>query len=515
MTSAPNSTEICVELKGITKRFGAVVANEDVSLDVRSGEIHAIVGENGAGKSTLMSILHGMQLPDTGHILIDGKERIFHSARDAIALGIGMVHQHFMLAPSLTSAENIVLGYEPGTSLKSNTRDATALVRELFNRFDLQVPPDTPVRELAIGAQQRVEILKALHRGARILILDEPTAVLSPEEVETLFSRLRNLRSSGITIIFISHKLREVMALSDRVTVMRRGKTVETLTTSQTDQNQLADLMVGSSVSSDGKPRPVPASHVRESMLRLQSVQSPTRPGNSGLKDLDLDIRRGEIVGIAAIEGNGQSDLMEIAAGVASPSAGQVFFKGNDVTRLHVGQRRALGLAYVPEDRHRDAIALDSTAAETFLSTRRPKNWIDWFRPAMSAADKARIADLMQDFDVRPADPDVLCRSMSGGNQQKLVFARELADNADCILLGQPTRGIDIGASRALFERIWRSRDKGAGVLFLSADLDELFSVADRIVVMFDGRIVSELDPQSAVPRDASGFMTGAAHAVL
>jgi ABC-type uncharacterized transport system ATPase subunit len=510
MSSAGPAADVCVVLTGISKRFGAILANDAVDLDLRRGEIHAVVGENGAGKSTLMGVLHGIYRPDAGAIMVDGRPRSFNSPRDAIALGIGMVHQHFMLAPSLTAAENIVLGYEPGSQVHSSFKEAVALARELMARFDLQVPLDRPVRDLAIGAQQRVEILKALHRGARILILDEPTAVLAPEDVEAFFERLRILREGGITIVFISHKLREVTAISDRVTVMRRGRSVATLDTQSTTREQLASLMVGRPVEM-ARPQASPRADGAP-VLSLRGIATRSRSG-AGLKGLDLDVDAGEILGIAAIEGNGQSDLLEVAAGISRPSAGRVALLGRDVTDLDIGRRREAGLAYVPEDRHRDALALDSTAAEAFLSTRRPRGWRDWLRPAMSAEERRSIAAHMQAFDVRPADPQVRCGAMSGGNQQKLVFARELHQDPRCILLGQPTRGIDIGASQALFKRLWASRERGAGLLLVSADLDELFAVADRIIVLYEGRVATELDPRTATPRDASAFMTGARHA--
>ena len=511
--AAGSASPVCVMLRGITKTFGAIVAVDHVDLELRTGEIHAIVGENGAGKSTLMGVLHGLHAPDAGEIIVDGKPRSFRSPREAIALGIGMVHQHFMLAPSLTAAENIVLGFEPGTAVRSSAGDALAVGQEVARRFDLQVPLDRPVRSLAIGAQQRVEILKALYRGARILILDEPTAVLSPEEVESLFERLRILRAGGITIVFISHKLREVMALSDRVTVMRRGRTVATTETADTTREQLAGLMVGSDASVD-KPAASGESRARGApALSLRGITTPTRPGNSGLKNLDLDIAAGEIVGIAAIEGNGQADLLEVAAGVATPLRGSVGMLGRDVTGEDIGRRRDAGLAYVPEDRHRDALALDATAMESFSAVRRPRHWRDWLKPASSRTEVARVAALMREFDVRPPDPFATCRSMSGGNQQKLVFARELFRDPRVIVLGQPTRGIDIGASQALFRRIWAARDRGAGVLFVSADLDELFAVADRIVVLYEGRIAAELDPAGSSPGEAGLYMTGSRHA--
>ncbi|MBZ9603295.1 ABC transporter ATP-binding protein [Phyllobacterium chamaecytisi] len=513
MAAAP-APQVCVMLRGITKTFGPIVAVDGVDLELRTGEIHAVVGENGAGKSTLMGVLHGLHAADAGEIVVDGVTRSFRSPREAIALGIGMVHQHFMLAASLTAAENIVLGFEPGTATRSSLSEAVSLGRTVAERFDLRVALDRPVRDLAIGAQQRVEVLKALYRGARILILDEPTAVLSPDEVESLFDRLRILRAGGITIVFISHKLREVMALSDRVTVMRRGRTVATLATTETTREQLAGLMVGSDASTN-KPS-VPKGRVAggSPALSLRGIATPPRPGNAGLKSLDLDIAAGEIVGIAAIEGNGQADLLEIAAGVQAPLRGTVAMFGRDVTGEDIGRRRDVGLAYVPEDRHRDALALDATALESFNAVRRPQHWSDWLRPAASRSERRRVAELMRKFDVRPPDPLATCRSMSGGNQQKLVFAREFSRDPKVIVLGQPTRGIDIGASQALFGRIWAARDRGAGVLLVSADLDELFTVADRIVVLYEGCLAASLDPASAAPRDAGLYMTGARHAI-
>jgi simple sugar transport system ATP-binding protein len=499
-------------MRGITKRFGPIVANEDVTLELRQGEIHAVIGENGAGKSTLMSILQGMTQPDAGQILVEGEERSFTSPRDAIALGIGMVHQHFMLAPSMTAAENIALGYEPGTLLRTSSAEVRRMAAELTDRFDLGVPLDHAVRDIPIGAQQRVEILKALHRGARILILDEPTAVLSPEEVEALFDRLRILRADGITIVFISHKLREVMALSDRVTVMCRGRTVATVDTRDASHAELAAMMVGEPITLDRAFAPRRGNRAAPSVLSLRGVSTPSRFGNAGLRDIHLDITAGEVVGVAAIEGNGQSDLLEVAAGVVAPGAGRIELMGEDVTRLDIGRRRERGLGYVPEDRHRDALALDASAIENFLSVERPRGWLAWLGPAVTAGDRERIAGWMREFDVRPPEPDVHCRAMSGGNQQKLVFARELHGDPKCIILGQPTRGIDIGASQALFRRVREATERGAGALLVSADLDELFGACDRIVVLYEGQLVTELDPAAATPKEAGIFMTGASH---
>jgi len=495
-----------VVVESLSKRFGAIAANTDVSFDLRDGEIHAIVGENGAGKSTLMAMLYGLLRPDSGTIRIDGAVRTLRNSRDAIALGIGMVHQHYMLAPRLNAAENIVLGYEPGNAWRSTPADAKRVVAALMQRFDLSVPLDMPVADLPIGARQRVEILKALYRGARILILDEPTAVLAPAEVDTFFARLRLLRDSGIAIIFISHKLREVLALSDRVTVMRRGRSIRTLDTAATNVAELAELMVGTALPGAGAAA---AGAPGDTLLELAGVCSAAGLGHPALAAVDLAVRAGEIVGIAAIEGNGQSELLELVAGVTAPTAGTIRLMGRDVTGDGVTERRAAGLAYVPEDRHRDAMALGSTAAECFLATRRPQGGLGWLRRGIGAADRAHVERQMQAFDVRPPDPDVLCAAMSGGNQQKLIFARELSAAPRLILLGQPTRGIDIGASHALFERVRAARDAGAGVLLLSADLDELFANADRIVVMFAGRVVAELDPRASTPRDAGALMTG------
>jgi simple sugar transport system ATP-binding protein len=510
MDSPPGDTvgPYRVAVESLSKRFGAIAANADVNFELRDGEIHAIVGENGAGKSTLMAMLYGLLRPDSGTIRIDGEPRLFRNSREAIALGIGMVHQHYMLAPRLNAAENIVLGYEPGSVLRSTAADARRAVAALMQRFDFSVPLDRPVGELPIGARQRVEILKALYRGARILILDEPTAVLAPAEVDALFARLRLLRDGGISIIFISHKLREVLALSDRVTVMRRGRSIKTLATAATDAAELAELMVGTTLPGAAAAARTDAP-AGEPLLALAGITVRAGARRPVVDHVDLVVRAGEIVGIAAIEGNGQSELLEVVAGVTPPTAGRIELMGRDVTTEGVTGRRSAGLAYVPEDRHRDAMALGSTAAECFLSTRRPRGALGWLRRGIGGADREHVGRQMRAFDVRPPDPDVVCAAMSGGNQQKLIFARELSSAPRFVVLGQPTRGIDIGASLAMFTHIRAACARGAGILLLSADLDELFSNVDRIVVMFAGRIVAELDPRVSTPRDAGAYMTG------
>jgi simple sugar transport system ATP-binding protein len=496
-----------VAMTGIVKRFDDVIANDGAELTLREGEIHAVVGENGAGKTTLMSILYGMHQPDAGEIEVDGARRGFASARDAIGLGIGMVHQHFMLAPSLSAAQNIVLGYEPGTSLRSTSRDAEAAAKAVCDQFGMQVVVDRPVGELTIGMQQRVEILKALHRGARIPILDEPTAVLAPREVDELFIRLRAMRDNGLTIVFISHKLREVMAISDRVTVMRRARTVATVRTAETTAAALAQLMIGTDLVADVAPR---RPRTGEVVLRLAGAVTRSRSGSTGLRGVDLSVHAGEIVGIAAIEGNGQSDLLQASAGVISLSAGTIELFGRDYTHASIADRRQAGLGYVPEDRHLEAMTADATAAEIFLSTRRPRRLADWLKPALGSARRAFVGRRLADFDIRPPDPDATCRSFSGGNQQKLVFARELATRPKCLLLGQPTRGVDVGASSALMAHVFAARDSGSGILLVSADLDELFAAADRIVTMFEGAVTGEFDPRVTTQKDVGPHMTGA-----
>jgi len=498
-----------VVLDGIGKSFPGVRANYDIDLKVRAGTIHAIVGENGAGKSTLMKTLYGMHQPDEGTITVNGRQMQMHSPTDAIAAGIGMVHQHFMLADNLTVLENIILGDEPvgrrGVLQLDVARDRLhELMKSLGVTFDL----DVPVSALGIGQRQRVEILKVLYRGARILILDEPTAVLVPQEVDELFGTLKRLVAEGTTVIFISHKLDEVLAVSDDITVIRQGTTVATTTPSQVDRRGLGQLMVGSELP-DPSGRETAVGE--EVLLELQGVDvAGTEPGAKlALEEIALRVHSGEIVGIAGVEGNGQLEVCEAILGLCPLVRGTVQFDGIDVTSEHTKTRLARGISYIPFDRHREGLLLESPLWEnTFLGREDDPSMTSgpFIRRGKMEADSRAV---IERFGVRTPSEQVPAFALSGGNQQKLVVGREMSSNPKVLLAAHPTRGVDIGAQASIWEEIRRARDNGMGVLLVSADLEELIGLSDRILVMFDGRITAHLDPDTATPELLGSYMTG------
>lgn len=482
-----------IELIGIDKRFGSVHANKDVTLAVAAGSIHGIVGENGAGKSTLMSILFGFYHADKGEIRVRGQPVRIRSSSDAIALGIGMVHQHFMLVEPFTVLENVVLGAEGGALIGPALDKARAELLRLARDYELEVDPDAIVGELPVGLQQRVEILKALFRGADTLILDEPTGVLTPDEADHLFRILGTLRGQGKTVILITHKLREIMAITDRVSVMRRGEMVATRETKSTSVEELAELMVGRHVLLRVEKGP---SRPGQTVLDVRNLSWKDRKGVARVDNVSFTVRKGEIVGIAGVSGNGQSELLDVIAGIARPSAGQVIFEGKDIGVLgdphHV---REEGLAHVPEDRqHRGLIGSFEAAENAILGWHRSEALGQGFRLDRGKV-MARAEAEMQEFDVRPPDPLLVSSKFSGGNQQKLIIAREIMSNPDLLLVGQPTRGVDIGAIEYIHKRIIRLRDEGKAVLLVSVELDEIRSLSDRILVMFAGRIMGERGP--------------------
>lgn len=499
-----------LELREITKRFGEVVANDRVGIKVEPGTIHAIVGENGAGKSTAMRIAYGFYTADSGEIVVDGEVRKIENPHDAIRLGIGMVHQHFMLVETMTVAENIVLGAETGTALSLDTKRAAREIRELSDEFRLAVDPNALISQLSVGQQQRVELLKALYRHARILILDEPTAVLTPQEVEEFFAILRRMREQGKTIIIITHKLSEVLALSDEVTVMRDGRVVGRLRTSETNAAELARLMVGRDVLLRvEKPDAKPAGAVL-SVRRLSVTVSGT--GERGLRDVSFEVRAGEIVGLAGVEGNGQTELVEALAGLLPPAqvVGEIEYDGRDITRTDARTRRELGIAHIPEDRHRRGLLLDFDLAENSILG------VHYRPPAVSrgplldtAGIRSRALEVIRDFDVRPANPDLPARALSGGNQQKLIIGREFELRPKLLLVSQPTRGVDIGAIEFIHRKLVALRDSGCAILLVSAELEEVTSLADRLLVIYHGRIVGELDPRTATHEEIGLMMTG------
>ena len=482
-----------LELRGITKRFPGVVANDHVDFDLRSREVHALLGENGAGKSTLMNVLYGLYSPDEGEIVIKGEPVRMRSPKDAIDHGIGMVHQHFMLIPVMTVAENIVLATEPrraGVLLDYSA--ARRRVEELARTFNFRIDPDAPVEELTVGQQQRVEILKALHRGADILILDEPTAVLTPQEAGELFEILRTLVREGMSIIFISHKLGEVLEIADRVTVLRRGKAVETVPREGATEEGLARLMVGREVLLRVEKA---AAQPAEPALRVEELHVLDDRRLEAVRGVSFEVRRGEIVGVAGVDGNGQSELIDALSGLRHPSSGRVWLADRDVTGASAGQILDLGLGHIPEDRQRRGLVLDFTLAENVALhdfDKPPNSRFGWLFPKRMVR---RAQGLLRQFDVRGGGAQTRAAALSGGNQQKVVLAREMGRDPKLLIAAQPTRGLDVGAIEFVHRRLVEARDGGEAVLLVSLELDEILSLSDRILVLYEGRIVAEHGP--------------------
>ena len=506
-TAAP-----AIELRGISKAFGPVQANKDISIRVMPGTIHGIIGENGAGKSTLMSILYGFYKADAGEILIGGTPVQIPDSQAAIRAGIGMVFQHFKLVQNFTVLENVVLGAEDGALLRPSLAKARASLQQLAQDYELEVDPDAVVEELSVGHQQRVEILKALYRQADILILDEPTGVLTPAEADHLFRILRGLRDQGKTIILITHKLREIMEITDTVSVMRRGEMTATVTTAETSPEQLAELMVGRKVLLHVPKGPANPGAV---VLSVEDLRMVDEDGVERLKGISLQIRAGEILGIAGVAGNGQSELLKILGGFGR-GTGRITLNGAgiDLTgRDSDGQTsRALGIAHVPEDRQHLGLIMDFTAWENMAfgyhhAPEYQRNALLMDNAALMAETQAK----MERFDVRPPNPALAAKNFSGGNQQKLVLAREIERNPDLLLVGQPTRGVDIGAIEFIHKQIVALRDAGKAVLLVSVELDEILSLSDRIAVMFDGRIMGERLPSETDERELGLLMAGVA----
>jgi simple sugar transport system ATP-binding protein len=499
-----------LELREITKRFGDVLANDHVNIAVKPGTIHAIVGENGAGQSTAMRIAYGFYTADSGEIVVDGQVRDIKSPHDAIALGIGMVHQHFMLVETMTVAENIVLGAEPGSAFALDLKSAAAQIRQLSEEFKLAVNPNEPVEHLSVGQQQRVELLKALYRHARLLILDEPTAVLTPLEVEEFFGILRRMREQGKTVIIITHKLSEVLAISDEVTVMRDGKVVGRVQTKDTNAAELARMMVGREVLLRvEKPEP----HVGDPALEVRRLSVMTAKGAKRVDNVSFEVRSGEIVGIAGVEGNGQTELIEALAGLVEPAQlmGEIRANGRNINDLGARVRRELGIAHIPEDRHRRGLLLDFSLAENSILGVH-------YRPPIAAyagdvfldehAIQRRATEIIEGFDVRPRNAALPARALSGGNQQKLIIGREYHVNPKVLLVSQPTRGVDIGAIEFIHRQLVALRDQGCAILLVSAELEEVTSLSDRLLIIHEGRIAGEVDPKVATLEEIGLLMT-------
>lgn len=495
-----------LELRNITKKFGNVVANDDVSIIVHKGTIHAIVGENGAGKSTIMRIAYGFYNADSGEIFVDGKTVPIKNPHDAIALGIGMVHQHFMLVDTMTVAENIVLGAETGSPASLDLEKANREIKILSDELKLGVNPRAYIEDLSVGQQQRVELLKALYRNAELLILDEPTAVLSPQEVEEFFGILRRMKEQGKTIIIITHKLEEVLAISDEVTVMRDGKSVGNVKTAETTAKDLARMIVGRDVllrveKTDAEPA--------ATVLKVKNLSIPGKHGPA-VNNVSFTVRSGEIVGIAGIEGNGQTELIEALSGLAKASAGEIEFAGKNITNNTARELKELGIAHIPEDRHKRGLLLHSDLAENSILGVH-------YRPPVAAAAgfmnnsaiSKRVGEIIENFDVRPPDATLPAKSLSGGNQQKLIIGREFWLRPKLLLVSQPTRGVDIGAIEFIHRKLIEMRDAGSAVLLVSAELEEVTALADRLLVLREGKIVGEVDPKLTSVEEIGLMMTG------
>jgi simple sugar transport system ATP-binding protein len=491
-----------IEMRGITKRFGAVTANKGINITIQDQSIHAIVGENGAGKSTIMKILYGFYTADEGEILIDGVPRNIRNPHDAIALGIGMVHQHFMLVPPMTVLENIILGAETTKAGRIDFAQAEASVQKLLDDFGFKLDLREKVENLSVGQQQRVEVVKALYRGARILILDEPTAVLTPPEVEEFFRILRGMRAQSKTIIIITHKLNEVLALSDNITVMRDGRVVGELVTANTNAAEIARLMVG-----------------RDVLLRVEKPEAKPQDAVLSVSNLQLlpaseaisfNVHAGEIVGIAGVEGNGQTELIEIIAGLRKPVAGSFSVNGTKCSGLTARHIKELGVAHIPEDRHRRGLLLDADLTDnSILGThyRSPIAAVMGMLSNVAALTKSKR--LIRDFDVRPANEALAAKTLSGGNQQKLIIGREFDIAPKLLLVSQPTRGVDIGAIEFIHRKLVELRDAGAAILLVSAELEEVLSLSDRVLVMYQGRVVGEVNPNEVSQEEMGLMMAG------
>ena len=504
--AAGASPPVVLEMRDVTKTFGPVTANDHVSLVLGRGEILGLLGENGAGKSTLMKILYGLYRPDSGTILVDGEEVEIRDPKDAVARGIGMVHQHFTLIPPLTVAENIVLGAEPRRGVSLDLNEAIRATERLSERYGLRVDPRARVADLSVGVQQRVEILKTLYREARILVLDEPTAVLTPQETEDLFEILKELVADGLSIILITHKLGELLGVSDRITIIRDGHVVETVNAAETDERALARLMVGRDVllrvdkeqAKAGRPR-----------LACEDLVVTSGMGAEAVRGVSLEVRAGEVLGVAGVDGNGQVELAEALAGTRRAQSGSVYLDGEGVTALGADARQERGLAYVPEDRQSKGLVQDfalyeNNALKTYDEP--PFSRLGWLFPRVM---RRRASENLDAYDVRPRDPDARAGSLSGGNQQKAILARELSGDPGVVIAAQPTRGVDVGAIEFIHRQLLEQRERGKAILLISLELEEVRSLSDRIVVMYDGRIVGEVSAEEATDEKLGLLMAG------
>ncbi len=498
------------EIKNISKAFGDCIANNNVSMKIEKGTIHAIVGENGAGKSTIMRIVYGFYNADSGEIYLDGQQVFIKDPHIAIDLGIGMVHQHFMLVDTMTVAENIILGAETGTATHLDLETAEADIKKLSAELKLGIDPKALIEDLSVGQQQRVELLKALYRDAQLLILDEPTAVLTPQEVEDFFAILRNMKKQGKTIVIITHKLEEVLAVSDNVTVMRDGTAVGDLVTSETSKEELARMIVGREVllrveKTDAQPR--------DAVLSVEDLKVTGKHGQA-LNGVTFEVRSGEIVGIAGVEGNGQTELIEAVSGLTQPKhqSGKIMLDGMDITTAPARKRKELGIGHIPEDRHKRGLLLNSNLLENSILGVHYRSPASSLGLMNTTGIKERTTEILDLFDVRPRNPELSAKSLSGGNQQKLIIGREFELNPKLLLVSQPTRGVDIGAIEFIHRKLIELRDSGTAVLLVSAELEEVMALADRLLVFRDGEIVGEVDPKNATAEEIGLLMTGSSN---
>ena len=496
-----------LELRGITKRFPGVVANDNVNLELNTGEVLSLIGENGAGKSTLMSVLYGMYKPDEGEILIDGAPLVFASPADAIAAGIGMVHQHFMLVPVFTVAENVVLGVEPTGSLgKLKIDEARRMVREISDKYNLDLDPDAVIEDLPVGVQQRVEIVKVLLRDAKVVVFDEPTAVLTPSEIIEFFEIVKTLVSAGRGVVFITHKLKEALNIADRIAVLRRGKVVGEADPKTATESQIAEMMVGRPVQLTVDKNSAKAGDV---VLKVTDLTVLDADGRTHVENVSFEVHSGEIVGIAGVQGNGQTELVEALTGLRKATSGVVALDGKDLTHSDPRERHQMGMAHIPEDRQRQGLVGGLNVAENLVLTRYHDDQfshgviVDW-----EAAD-AIAETLITEYDIRTPSKETGVGTLSGGNQQKVIVARELSRDLRLTIAAQPTRGVDVGSIEYIHSRIVKERDAGTAVLIVSTELEEVMALSDRLLVMYRGKVVAELDPKKVTPMEVGLYMAG------
>ena len=496
-----------LELRGITKRFPGVVANDNVNLALNTGEVLSLIGENGAGKSTLMSVLYGMYKPDEGQIVIDGTELMFASPADAIAAGIGMVHQHFMLVPVFTVAENVVLGVEPTGALgKLNIDEARRMVREISDKYNLDLDPDAVIEDLPVGVQQRVEIVKVLLRDAKVVVFDEPTAVLTPSEIIEFFEIVKTLVSAGRGVVFITHKLKEALNIADRIAVLRRGKVVGEVDPKTATESQIAEMMVGRPVQLTVDKNSAKAGEV---VLKVTDLTVLDADGRTHVGNVSFEVHAGEIVGIAGVQGNGQTELVEALTGLRKATSGLIALDGKDLTHSNPRERHQMGMAHIPEDRQRQGLVGGLSVAENLVLTRYHDDQfshgviVDW-----EAAD-AIAETLITEYDIRTPNKETGVGTLSGGNQQKVIVARELSRDLRLTIAAQPTRGVDVGSIEYIHSRIVKERDAGTAVLIVSTELEEVMSLSDRLLVMYRGKVVAELDPKKVTPMEVGLYMAG------